>query len=410
MKQKNLMFLAIVWLLVMVSIIASTLTLLISSRSPEGRHWVSGSEYAMIERYSKLEEVRSALIEGYYREVDDDALMTGAIEGMMAALDDPYTYYYSPDAWERHSEEAQGVFHGLGLLVQINADGYIEVIRVYDGSPADAAGLRAGDLIVEVDGEKVSGESVQTLNEAVERMKGEDGEAVVIKLLRDGEAQSLRVLRGSVNVSNVYACMLEDSVGYIQIIQFTGDDVTAFQEALASLQQSGARALVIDLRNNPGGLLDDVVEIADALLPEGLIVYTQNRAGSRENYYSDGEYCDLPLAVLINDMSASASEILAAAVQDHGRGVLVGTRSYGKGVVQTVVGLAEDGSGMQYTSSCYYTPSGKSIHGTGVKPDIEVETQERDNASADMPDPEHDAQLRAALKALEGLPGADVAA
>ena len=410
MKRKNLMILAIVWLLVMVSIVASTLTLLFSDRAPAGRHWVSGSEYEMIERYAKLEEVRSTLMEEYYREVDADALMTGAIRGMMAVLDDPYTYYYSPDEWERHSEETQGAFHGLGILVQNNEDGYIEVIRVYEGSPADAAGLRAGDLIMEVDGAKVSGESVQSLNDAVQRMKGEDGTEVGLELLRDGEVQSLRVRRDSVSVSNVRACMLEDDVGYINIFQFTGDDVAAFEKALRTLQEDEARALVIDLRNNPGGLLDDVVKIADALLPDGLIVYTQDRAGSRQNYYSDGECCDLPIAVLINGMSASASEILAAAVQDHGRGVLVGTRSYGKGVVQTVVGFAEDGSGMQYTSSCYYTPCGKSIHGTGVSPDVVVEAGEGIYPGSETPDPEEDAQLRAALEALQGLPGADDAA
>ena len=409
MKKKNLMILAIVWLLVMVSIAASTITLLVSGRSSQGSHWVSSEAYEMIERYSKLETVRSALVENYYEEVDEDTLMTGAIRGLMAALEDPYTYYYSPDEWERHGEEAQGAYHGLGLLVQNNAEGYIEIIRVYEGSPAEDAGVCAGDLIVSVDGTEVSGESAQTLNEAVLYMKGEDGTEVALTVLRDGEALTLRVKRGSVNVSNVRACMLEGEIGYVNIYQFMGDDVDAFSEALESLQRDGARALVIDLRNNPGGLLDDVVEIADLLRPEGLIVYTQDRAGSRQDYYSDDAYCDLPLAVLINDMSASASEILAAAVQDHGRGVLVGTRSYGKGVVQTVVGFEEDGSGMQYTSSCYYTPNGSNIHGTGVVPDIVVEADE-DDAISQGPDIARDAQLRAAVEALDGFPEAEDAA
>ena len=410
MKRKNVMILVVVWLMVMVSIVASTLTLLISSRSPEGRHWVNGEEYAMIERYSKLEEVRSILVGQYYQEVDEDALMTGAIKGMMEALDDPYTYYYTPDAWERRNEETQGEYHGLGLLVQNNENGYIEIIRVYADGPADDAGAKTGDLIIAVDGEAVQGESVQTLNEAVQRMRGEDGTLVELTVLRNGEKVLLCIRRGNVNVSNVRFCMLEDNVGYINIFQFMGDDVSAFKDALESLEAEGARALVLDLRNNPGGLLTDVVEIADAILPEWLIVYTQDRAGSRQDYYSDAEYCDLPVAVLINDMSASASEILAAAVQDHGRGVVVGTRSYGKGVVQTVFGFDEDGTGMQYTSSCYYTPSGRSIHGKGVQPDIVVAAEQAASTGADFPDAQTDAQLSAALKALEGLPDGDAGA
>lgn len=407
MKRRNAMILGLVWLLVMVCIAASTVTLLVSGGSAGGTHWVSESKYEMIERYARLEQVRSALEEGYYQEVDDDALMTAAIRGMMASLEDPYTFYYTPDEMEEHNEQTEGTYHGIGILMQSNADGQIEIIRVYEGSPAAASGARAGDFILRVDGVEVSGTDAQAFEEAVNLMRGEDGTELALTVQRDGGTLELHMIRGDVSVSNVSYAELSGGIGYINIFQFTGDDVTAFDAALEALQAAGVSGLMIDLRNNPGGLLDDVVAIADRLLPEGLIVYTEDRAGKRESFYSDAACCDLPLVILINDMSASASEILAAAVQDHGRGTLVGTQSYGKGIVQTVVRFEEDGAGMQFTSSCYYTPSGKNIHGTGVTPDIEVEAGDGGSFASGILNPEEDAQLRTALEALEALMDAE---
>lgn len=400
MKRKNAMILGVVWLMVMVSIAASTLTLIFSGESGNGRHWVSSAQYDMIERYSRLEAVRSELERGYVYEVDDETLVTGAIRGMMASLEDPYTFYYTEEEMEAHRRETGGAYVGVGLLVQTNAAGEIEIIRVYEGGPAEAAGVRAGDLLIAVDGAPVSGEDSRALNEAVRRIQGPEGSEVSLTLRRDGEAIEFGIARGDVSVSNVRHSILPGNVGYIGILQFGGEDVDEFEAALSALEAAQVEALVVDLRNNPGGLLTDVVSIADRLLPEGLIVYTEDRSGARQDYYSDAECCSLPLAVLINDMSASASEILAAAVQDHDRGALVGERSYGKGIVQTLIEFDEDGAGMQYTSACYYTPGGKSIHGTGVTPDILVEASEGFSPDVEAPDLEADAQLRAAVDAL----------
>lgn len=400
MKRKNAMILGVVWLMVMVSIAASTLTLIFSGESGNGRHWVSSAQYDMIERYSRLEAVRSELERGYVYEVDDETLVTGAIRGMMASLEDPYTFYYTEEEMEAHRRETGGAYVGVGLLVQTNAAGEIEIIRVYEGGPAEAAGVRAGDLLIAVDGAPVSGEDSRALNEAVRRIQGPEGSEVSLTLRRDGEAIEFGIARGDVSVSNVRHSILPGNVGYIGILQFGGEDVDEFEAALSALEAAQVEALVVDLRNNPGGLLTDVVSIADRLLPEGLIVYTEDRSGARQDYYSDAECCSLPLAVLINDMSASASEILAAAVQDHDRGALVGERSYGKGIVQTLIEFDEDGAGMQYTSACYYTPGGKSIHGTGVTPDILVEAAEGFSPDVEAPDLEADAQLRAAVDAL----------
>ena len=193
--------------------------------------------------------------------------------------------------------------------------------------------------------------------------------------------------------------MLEGQIGYISIFRFGGDAAQLFIDALESLEAQGMRALIIDLRDNPGGTLDDVVAIADAILPEGLIVSMVNRNGEREEYRSDSVYSSVPLAVLVNGGSASASEVLAAAVQDHGRGAIIGTQTFGKGVVQAVVEFPEDGSGMQYTIAAYYTPDGRSIHGSGVTPDIVVEGDAVPNLSG-IPDSENDVQLRTALEWL----------
>lgn len=398
MKRKNALILAIVWLLVMVGVIASTVTLMVSGGSFGSGRWVSSEEYETIERYHRLESIRKELTENYYQEIDQETLLNGAARGMLDALEESYTFYYTPEEMASHDAQNEGAYVGVGLLVQNNAQGYIEIIRVYENGPADLGGAKPGDLIIAVDGTPVSGESVQSLNDAVNCMKGEAGAAVDVCVMRDGEKLNLRFERGDVNVSNVSWEMLEGDIAYINIFQFSGDDVSAFQAALETAQAADAQGLVIDLRNNPGGLLDDVVEIADLILPEGCIVYIEDRAGVRQDYYSDEEYCDLPLAILVNDMSASASEILAAAVQDFDRGIVLGAQTYGKGIVQTLVRFEEDGAGMQYTSACYYTPNGKSIHGTGVMPDILIEADVDDAFGFGAVDLEKDAQLRRALE------------
>lgn len=396
MKQKNMLLLAGVWLLV-AACIAMSASMLVSGGSVR---LVSGKDFKMLERYARLEAVRRALSEEYYQEIDDDALVTGAIRGMMASLEDPYTFYYTPEEMQKHDEETEGGYHGIGLLVQANEDGFIEVIRVYTNGPAEKAGIQVGDLILKVDGTAVNGADSRSMDEAVNRMKGEDGTQVLITIGRNGELHEIPVERGTVSVSNVSSAMLDDAIGYINIFQFSGDDVTAFEKALEDLKAPELDGLIIDLRNNPGGLLDDVVKIADRLLPEGCIVYMEDRAGNRTEYSSNAEFLDVPLVVLINEMSASASEILAAAVQEFDRGSVVGVRSYGKGVVQTLVEFEEDGAGMQYTSASYFTSSGVSLHGTGVLPDILVEAEDDYVSLSGLPDIDRDIQLRTALELL----------
>ncbi len=403
MKRRVVIITAVVWMLVIVAVASSALTALVLSGSDGGSalRVVSEDAYEIIDRYRRLDEVRATLMNEYYQPLDEDELVLGAIRGMMSAVGDPYTFYYTADEMTAANEEFGGVYHGVGMLVQLTDDGAIEVARVYEDSPAEAAGVRMGDRIVAVDGVEVSGESAQTLNEAIDRIQGEDGTTVVLSVQRDGEILDLEVMRAEVSISYVEYQIINGDIGYINISQFSGNDVEGFQEAVSALQAAEVSGVIIDIRNNPGGLLTDVVEIADALLPEGLIAYVEDGHGNRTEYTSDADYWDVPLVVLVNGMSASASELLSAAIQDYGRGTIVGTTTYGKGIVQTLITFAEDGAGMQLTTASYYSPSGRSIHENGVEPDVTVELSEDCDLTVPSPNLENDNQLAAALEALQ---------
>ena len=385
MSKRSVSLLTFVCVLLIVAMSASTLTLLLTGSRPAAPE--AG------------EEILSIVQREYYREVDAEALETAAIDGMLAALGDPYTFYYTNEAYAAMNEETTGRYVGVGLLVGEDENGALTVLRVFRDSPAEAAGMKAGDELTAIDATPVGAGTALGLTETTALLKG-DGEAPVrVEVSRDGEALAFTLTRGDVNINYVEYSILEGEVGYLSIYQFTGDDVSGVEEALSAFRQAGVTALVVDVRSNPGGLLDDVVKICDMLLPEGLIVYTEDRSGAREEYYADGEYWNVPMAVLVNGDSASASEIFAAAVQDTGRGVVVGEVTYGKGVVQTLYSFPE-GDGVQLTTAVYYTPSGRSIHGQGVTPDIEVSLAADASVVYHAPDAQTDAQLQAALEAL----------
>ncbi len=390
--RRNLGWAALLWVLVGICIAVSLLSLL-------GLRLVSEGDYRRMERYAKIETIREIISGEYYGEADDAAMMDGAIRGMLSALEDPYTFYSTAEEMQRRSDVLSGTYHGVGMLLHANAAGEIEVLRVYRDSPAQQAGIAAGDVLLEADGEPISAATTQDFNAALSRISGADGTVLRLKLRRNNEILDMEITRGEAVSSNAAWSMLEGEIGYISIFQFGGDAAESFSEALTELQGAGMRGLVIDLRNNPGGEMGVVTAVADEILPEGLIVYTENKAGEREEYRADGVYCDVPLAILVNGGSASASEVLAAAVQDTGRGKIFGTQTFGKGIVQAVAEFPDDGSGFQYTFAHYFTPAGRSIHGSGVTPDVVVEGTALPNLSG-IPDLENDAQLRAAMEWL----------
>ena len=400
MNKKSLRVFTLVWAAVMIAVLSSTATLLVSGRAArpqpvEDDLRVSQEEYDIIERYRRLDQVRSSLIEGYYQDLDEDELVLGAIRGMTGSIGDPYTFYYTPEEMQRSNENQAGLYHGIGTLLQNTAEGLIQVVRVYPDTPAEAAGLRVGDVIVAVDGVDASGADGRSYNDAVNRIRGEDATQVVLTVRRDGRNLDIPVTRGDVKVSYAGYQILPGNIGYISVSQFTGDASEVFLRAVEEFRKAGVSGLVIDLRNNPGGLLDQAVSIADSLLPTGVVVYIKEKDGSRHDYYSNDSYFDVPLAVLVNGMSASASEILASSVQAFGRGVVVGTNTYGKGIVQSLQVYKEDGAGIQMTTSSYYDMLDRCPQGVGVKPDVEVALV--GESVPIEPDPESDNQLAEAI-------------
>lgn len=400
MKRRILAITAVVWALVLVAVGSSAVTMLATGSSGfAGSRAITDEELDIIERYSRLEEVRQTLEDNYYIEVDDETLVQGAIDGMLASLDDPYTFYYTVEDMIDRQESTSGEYRGVGMSVQMDGEGAINVVRVFTGSPAEAAGILAGDKLVAIEGEYLNIQTAKDLDEAVSLIRGTVGTDVNLTILRDGEEMEFAVTRGEVSINYVEYELIGD-IGYVRIYEFESTTADDFRKAMAYFQKSNVRGMVIDLRDNPGGLLTSVVDIADELLPKGRVIYTEDRAGNVSSYYSSDDYWDIPLVVMVNGNSASASEILAASIQDYERGQVVGTTSYGKGIVQLML-TYPDGAGMQYTESRYFTPSGRSIHGVGVEPDVVIEMDDDYDASVRGVNIENDNQLEEALQVLE---------
>lgn len=407
MSKRLIVVLAVIWMIVLTAGVTSSLTLSMcgvqvgnsQADTEADRVLVSRSQYEMIERYERLQEVLEIVNTYYYTEVEEDTIITGALRGMLDSLGDPYTFYYTPEEMAATFEHQEGTYEGVGVQILGNADGEIVVTRAFKGSSALEEGIRAGDRIVAVEGTPVSAETVQAMNDAVAIIKGEIGTRVTVTVVRGDEMMDFSLERRKINMNRVEYRMLDGEIGYIMLYEFMGDDVDGFREAINRLTRQGAKGLIVDVRSNSGGLLDDVVAICDLLLPKGKIVYIEDRWGERETYYSNDDMLGLPLVVLVNGLSASASEILAGAVQDTGVGTVIGETTFGKGIVQMMMPFESDGAGLQLTTSTYYTPNGRSIHGSGVTPDIVVDNGEFDFTTTE-PDPEADAQLKKAVEVI----------
>lgn len=363
-------------------------------------HVTTQEEYETAQRYARLEEVYQRLMGEYYKELDSDTLVQGAIDGMMESVGDPYTFYYTPEDLAKMYEDHNGQYCGVGMLVSSDKQGRLVVLRVFKNSPAQTAGLLPGDVILSADGEAVSAETTETMSMATARIKGEAGTYVRLSVLRKEQTLELDIERNNVSVNRVEYQILDGNVGYLVLYEFFGDAVSGVREALNAFEEAGVRGIIFDVRSNTGGQLDICLDICDMVLPEGLIVYTEDRNGRRENYYSNADRCEIPMVVLVNEMSASASEIFAASIQDYGVAKIVGTKTFGKGIVQTQYEFPSDGAGMQLTTSRYFTPKGRSIHGEGVTPDVVVEMNDSYDASIYAPDMNNDNQLKTAYDVL----------
>lgn len=337
----------------------------------------------------KLNAIDSVLESFYFGDVDDETAKDNIYKAYLSSYGDKYTMYYTADEYKALKESTNGKFYGIGAVCQLSGEGGVLLVDVYDNGAGYQAGLRSGDRVVNVDGRDITD---MELSSAVALIKGDKGTSVTLEVIRGTERLTFSVVRDAVEAKTVSYTLLDNNIGYLSISQFEEVTTKQFKAAVEDLQSQGMKGLVIDIRNNPGGLLDTVVGMLKYMLPDGLIVYTEDKQGNRKEYKGqDNDEFNLPLAVIVNGNSASASEIFAGAIQDYGKGTIIGTQTYGKGIVQTVKPLT-DGSAIKFTIAKYFTPKGQDIHGKGVTPDIVVEY----DTDADV-----DTQLDAAIKNVE---------
>lgn len=357
---------------------------------------------------AKLDKVNAHIKREYlYDDYDRAAMDEAAVKAYVDALGEPYTHYYDPEEFEAYVGEVEDSYIGIGVVISVDEEAEkIIIIAPTEDSPAREAGLMPGDYILAVDGKDYAADEMDACVRAIR--SGKAGTKVRLTTERDGKVQETEVERREISAHSVRSEMVTDNIGYLRLSEFNTSDAasdedtfTEFVSNIKDLKKQGMEKLIIDLRDNPGGVLNIAVDVADYILPEGIVTYTETRTGKRTDYKSDADEMDIPMVVLINGNSASAAEILTGALKDYGRAEVVGTTSYGKGIVQTVYPFS-DGSGMSMTIAKYYTPKGVCIHGIGIEPDYTVELSEKyqDKYVTEIPK-EEDTQYQKALELLK---------
>lgn len=368
-----------------------------------GSQTVAASDGDLLSRdvINKLDNLADQINADYYEDVDQEDLINGMYKGLFEGIGDPYSEYYTPEEYEDIMISTHANYYGIGAgLTQDKNTMEVSVTHIYDNSPAQEAGLKEGDKIVKVD--DIEATSME-LSELVTNIRGEEGTTVHLVIEREGESENLEfdVSRAKVDIPTVAYKMLENNIGYIQVSEFAENTPTQFSDAITDLQGQGMEKLVIDLRDNGGGMVVSCQQMLDMILPEGTVVYTEDKYGNRQDYTSDAEhYLDMPIAVLVNGNSASASEIFAGAIRDFDYGTLIGTTTFGKGIVQNIMQL-KDGSAIKLTVAKYYTPNGDNIHGTGITPDVEIEYEYTGDTEGTY-DEMQDNQILKAIEVLNG--------
>lgn len=367
--------------------------------SPKGAAKTSDNKVLNKKTIGKIEELL-AYIDLYYNdEYDADDVRDAIYEGTLSGLGDPYSVYYTADDYRDLQITTSGNYYGIGAALAQNANTMeVTVSKVYEGTPAEKAGLLDGDQILKVD--DIEATSME-LSNLVKNIRGEEGTTVHLQVYRASTKETFEVdvERANVDLPSVSYEMLDDGIGYIQISEFQSNTAKQFRSAVKDLKHQDMKGMIVDVRSNPGGLITSVVDILDQILPEGTVVYTEDKYGKREDYTSDSNCLKLPIAVLVNENSASASEIFAGAIKDYNYGTLIGTKTFGKGIVQTVYPL-EDGDAIKITTAKYYTPKGNYIHKVGIEPDIEVEYK-YSGPKDEKYDKQYDNQFEKAVQVLE---------
>lgn len=338
------------------------------------KNLVTDEEYAFVKEYGKLIYVKDLVNEYYVDKIDQDKLLEGALKGMVSNAGDRYTYYMTKKEYDDLMTQTTGSYAGLGIYLD-EKDGRILVVAPIEDSPAEKAGIKSGDLILKINDKEVL---ATDMDKAVSMMKGKEGIKVKLTVYRKGTGNiDFNLTTAKITLKTVKSEMLDSNIGYIRITTFDENTANEFNKALEGLESKNMKGLIIDLRDNPGGLLDTSTQVADKLVGKGDIVYTINNQGQKEEWKSDANKINVPLVLLVNGGSASASEIVSGAVRDYKAGTLIGTKTFGKGLVQTIIGL-KDGSGVKVTIAKYYTPSGECIQGKGITPDIVLDLPEKD--------------------------------
>lgn len=345
--------------------------------------------------FDKLFEVKDVLHQHYYQDLDDEALLEGAIKGMVDAVGDPYTVFFNQEEYQEFQDDGQGNYVGIGVMVGIKED-KIVVITPFEGSPAYEAGIRAGDFILKVEGVEYKGSE---MDKAVSVIKGEEGKPVTLTISQNGMEKEVTIVRSSITLVNVQSEMVSGNIGHVTMLQFTNNTAKQVREAMEELKAQGAEGYILDLRGNPGGYLDEAVDTASLFVEKGKIVlYTLDKAQQKREYLSKGgDFIGVPLVVLLDEGSASASEVVAGALKDYKAATLVGQKSFGKGIVQMVFNVGNK-EGLKVTVSSYYSPNGINIHGEGILPDVEVQLPEGVEAPLTI---DNDTQLQKAVEILQ---------
>lgn len=345
--------------------------------------------------FDKLFEVKDVLHQQYYQDIDDEALLEGAIKGMVDAVGDPYTVFFNQEEYQEFQDDGQGNYVGIGVMVGIKEDNIV-VITPFEGSPAYEAGIRAGDFILKVEGVEYKGSE---MDKAVSVIKGEEGKPVTLTISQNGVEKDVTIVRASITLVNVQSEMVAGNIGHVTMLQFTNNTAKQVREAMEELKAQGAEGYILDLRGNPGGYLDEAVDTASLFVEKGkTVLYTLDKAQQKREYLSKGgDFIGAPLVVLLDEGSASASEVVAGALKDYKAATIVGQKSFGKGIVQMVFNVGNK-EGVKVTVSSYYSPNGINIHGEGILPDVEVQLPEGVEAPLTI---DNDTQLQKAVEILQ---------
>ena len=368
-----------------------------------GRYVLSNKDHAVNQESVQKAKAIESLIDKYYLdEIDNAELESYLYKGLMAGLGDPYSTYYTAEEYKELTEDTEGVYRGIGVTMQKDpSSGAVTVVKCFEGAPGAEAGLQPQDQLVKVNGEDITDKE---LSEVVKMIKTSKSDTVTLTILREGESdyREIEVKLDNVEAPMVEHEMLDDKIGYITINQFAETTASQYESALEDLNNQGMERLIVDVRNNPGGLLTSVCDVLDSMLPEELLVYTEDKNGKKSEYNATGDdQFDKPMVVLVNGNSASAAEIFSGALQDYKVAKLVGTTTFGKGIVQQIFNLS-DGSAVKMTISKYYTPSGRCIHGTGLEPDVEVDLPDELKNQVSI-DKSEDTQLQKAIETVKEM-------